>query len=91
MATAPDVQSPLLYDPRYMEFVEWGCLLCEQYARQQLAIPDASTDWKSWGNGLLAIDIFTDQGVPTTDNYDNWQDWAFAVLHAMNETTAFTG
>lgn len=69
-----------------MEFEEWGCLMCEQYAAQQLSIPDAETDWKSWATGLLAIDVFMNQGVPAPDNFDDWQDWASAVLNAMNGT-----
>lgn len=84
MATTPNPQSPLLYDPRHMEFAEWGCLMCEQYAAQQLAIPDDQTDWKSWAVGLLGIDIFTNQGIPSPYSYEDWQDWASAVLNVMN-------
>lgn len=84
MATAPNLQSALVYDPRYMEFEQWACLLCEQYASQQLSIPDAQADWKSWGVGLLAIDLFTNQGVPSPYGFDEWQDWASAVLNVMN-------
>ena len=52
-------QSPLVYDPRFHTFESWACLMVEQYAAQQLAIPDANTDWKLWGDGLKAIDVFT--------------------------------
>lgn len=84
MATVLDVQSALVYDPRYMEFVEWACLMCEQYAAQQLSIPDNDADWKSWAVGLLAIDLFTTQGVPDPYGFENWQDWAAALLNTVN-------
>ena len=84
MATAVNLQSPLPYDPRYMEFEDWACLMCELYAAQQLSIPEKDADWKSWANGLLAIDVFTTQGIPDPYSFDDWQDWASAVVGVMN-------
>ncbi len=84
VATALNVQPALVYDPRYMEFEQWACLMCEQYAAQQLSIPDNDADWKSWAVGLLAIDLFTTQGVPDPYGFENWQDWASALLNTMN-------
>jgi hypothetical protein len=54
----------LVYDPRYHTFESWASLMCELYAVQQLAIPDANTDWKEWASGLKAIDVFTNEGIP---------------------------
>lgn len=84
MATEPNLQSPLVYDPRYMEFDHWACLMCEQYASQQLAIPDAQADWKSWAVGLVAIDVFMNQGIPSPYSFEDWQEWASALLNVMN-------
>jgi len=84
VATAPNLQSPLVYDPRYMEFDHWASLMCEQYAAQQLAIPDENTDWKSWAVGLLGIEVFINQGIPSPYSYEDWQDWASAVVNVMN-------
>jgi hypothetical protein len=74
----------LVYDPRYHTFESWACLMGEQYAAQQLEIPDSRTDWKLWGQGLLAIDIFTNEAVPNPSQYEKWEDWATALLGAMN-------
>lgn len=52
-----------VYDPRYHTFESWASLMCELYAVQQLAIPDANTDWKEWAAGLKAIDVFTNEGI----------------------------
>lgn len=72
------------YDPRYQTFEGWGALICEQYATQNLTAPDANTDWRTWGQGLKAIDIFTNEAIPDTNTYSNWQDWAAALLVAIN-------
>ena len=60
----------LVYDPRY--------------APQQLEIPTAQTDWKLWGNGIRAIDVFANEAIPMTENFDNWSDWAMALMGAVN-------
>jgi hypothetical protein len=49
-----------------------------------LPVPDAETDWKSWAAGLLAIDVFINQNIPSPYSFENWQDWASAVLNVMN-------
>lgn len=74
----------LVYDPRYHTFDSWACLMCEQYAAQNLSIPTPTTDWKEWGQGLLAIDVFTNEAAPNPAQFDDWQDWAAALLGTMN-------
>jgi hypothetical protein len=75
---------PLVYDPRYHTFESWAALMVEQYGANQLEIPTPYTDWKSWGNGLKAIDLFTNEAIPDTNGYEDWHDWAEALLAAMN-------
>lgn len=74
----------LVYDPRNHTFNSWACLICEQYAAQSIQIPSETTDWKLWADGLKAIDVFTNEGIPSTHGFDNWQDWAMAVVGAVN-------
>lgn len=76
--------APLVYDPRYHSFESWACLMAEQYAANHLEIPNQNTDWKLWGNGLKAIDVFTNEAIPGTDDYDDWHDWAQALIGAIN-------
>jgi len=71
-------------DPRYMEFTEWAERMCEQFATQQLEIPDARTDWKMWALGIKAIDLFNNETVPDPYIYDDWKDWASAVVLTVN-------
>jgi len=74
----------LVYDPRYHTFESWASLMVEQYAAQQLEIPNANTDWKEWGQGLKAIDVFSNEAIPGTRNYDDWQEWAAQLVNAVN-------
>lgn len=78
---------PLVYDPRFHTFDSWASLMVEAYAAQQLQIPTADLDWKSWAAGLLAIDVFVNEGVPDPYLFDEWQDWASAVVGAVNPRT----
>jgi hypothetical protein len=61
--------------------------MVELYAPQNLEIPNALTDWQTWGNGLKAIDVFTNEAIPRTEFYDNWYDWAAALLGSVNPAT----
>lgn len=74
----------LVYDPRYHTFESWASLMVELYSPQQLEIPTPQTDWKLWGNGIRAIDVFANEAIPMTDNFDNWMDWAMALMGAVN-------
>jgi len=74
----------ILYDPRHQTFESWASLLVEQYAAQQLEIPSPSTDWKDWGRGLKAIDVFANEAIPGTEDFENWQDWAQALIGSVN-------
>jgi len=77
----------VVYDPRYHTFDSWASLMCEAYAGQQLAIPNAGTDWKEWAAGLKAIDVFTNEGIPGPYIYEDWHDWAAALVGAINQKT----
>lgn len=89
MATAsflPNVA--LVYDPRYHDFVSWASLMCELYGTQNLEIPTESTNWQEWASGLKAIDVFTNEGIPGPFIFDDWQDWAAAMVNAVNPTVS---
>lgn len=77
----------LVYDPRYHTFESWASLMCEAYAPQQLAIPDGEEDWRPWAASLKAIDVFSNEAIPGPYVFENWQDWAAAVVNAINVNT----
>ena len=67
-----------------MTFDSWASLMVELYSPQNLEIPSPDTDWKVWGNGIRAIDVFANEAIPMTDAYDDWFDWAMALMNTVN-------
>ena len=74
----------LVYDPRWHTFASWSELMCEAYAAQQLEINAQEENWKAWAAGLKGIDVFQNEAIPSPYIYENWQDWAQAVVNAVN-------
>jgi hypothetical protein len=64
--------------------------MCEAYAAQQLSSNTPEEEWKQWAAGLKAIDVFTNEGIPGPYIYENWQDWASALVGAVNQPTEVT-
>jgi hypothetical protein len=77
----------LVYDPRYLTWDSWKSLMCEAYAAQQLSINTPEGEWKQWADGLKAIDVFMNEGIPSPDGYEDWHDWASALVGAVNQST----
>ena len=75
----------LVYDPRYHDFVSWASLMVEGYAGQQLEIPSSNDQWQEWGAGLKGIDVFANEGVPDPYQFQNWDDWAVALVNSVNQ------
>ncbi len=75
----------VVYDPRYHTWNSWTSLMCEAYAAQQLSSNTPEEEWKQWAAGLKAIDVFTNEGIPGPYIYENWQDWASALVGAVNQ------
>ena len=71
------------YDPRGMSWDLWCSLMAEQFAAQQLGVVPEEM-WKQWGNGLAGNGFFERNGVPSTQNFDSWQDWAEALVGIVN-------
>ena len=80
----------VVYDPRYHTWNSWSSLMCEAYAAQQLSSNTPEEEWKQWAAGLKAIDVFTNEGIPGPYIYENWQDWASALVGAVNQPTEET-
>jgi len=75
----------VVYDPRYHTWDSWACLMVEAYAGNQLSIPSGEDKWKEWANGLKAIELFNNDGIPGPDIFDNWQDWAVTLVSVVNQ------
>lgn len=75
----------VVYDPRFQDFDSWAALMCEAYGGQNLEIPSGEDNWKGWAAGLRGIDIFANEAIPDPYLFENWYDWAQAVVGAVNQ------
>jgi hypothetical protein len=48
-------------------------------------MPNGEDNWKGWAAGIKGIDIFANESIPSPYIYENWQDWAEAVVNAVNQ------
>jgi hypothetical protein len=73
-----------IYDPRFHTFDSWAALVLEEFSAQQLAAPTNEKNWKEWAVGLNAISLFNNQAIPDPMYFNDWRDWAAAVMGAFN-------
>lgn len=71
------------YDPRGMTWDQYCKLMAELFAPQQLGYV-AEEAWRSWVDALNGIGYFVESGIPDHRPYENWQDWAMAMVGIMN-------
>ena len=68
-----------VYDPRGLLWDTWCALMAEAFAAQQLGVAPESA-WRAWGDGLAGNGYFERSGVPSTQSFGTWQDWAQALV-----------
>ena len=71
------------YDPRGMNWDQYCKLMEELFAPQQLGHV-VEESWRAWVDGLNGIGYFVQSGIPDHRPYENWQDWAMAMVGIMN-------
>jgi hypothetical protein len=71
------------YDPRGMTWDQYCKLMAELFAPQQLGFV-AEENWRTWVDGLNGIGYFVESGIPDHRRYENWQDWAMAMVGIMS-------
>lgn len=81
---------PLVYDPKYHTFESWSALMIEGYAAQQLQMNVSEENWYEFAAGMMAIDIFQNESLPSPYLFENWQDWAQALVGAVNSRETAT-
>jgi hypothetical protein len=74
----------LVYDPRYHTWDSWASLMVEGYAAQQLEIPGAESEWRSWAAGFKGIDVFSKDAVPDPYAFEDWKDWAAQLVNTLS-------
>lgn len=73
----------ICYDPRGMTWDQYCKLMAELFAPQQLGYV-VEEQWRSWVDGMNGIGFFVQSGIPDHRPYENWKDWAEAMVGIMN-------
>jgi hypothetical protein len=75
----------ITYDPRGMSWDQYCKLMEELFAGNQLGhVPEEH--WRKWVDGMNGIGYFAQSGLPDHRPFDNWEDWAKAVVGSMSIT-----
>jgi len=73
----------ITYDPRGMSWEQYCKLMEELFAGNQLGhVPEEH--WRMWVDGMNGIGYFVQSGLPDHRSFDNWEDWAKAVVGVMS-------
>lgn len=66
----------------------WADSLFIDFPNDDIPILITEDNWKEWGNQLIQADSFFDNNAPSTDVYNDWQQWANHVFYVMNNSNA---
>ena len=57
--------------------------MAELFAAQQLGtLPEDR--WREWGDGMAGIGYFMNSAVPSTHQFETWQEWAQNLVGIMS-------
>ena len=76
---------PIVYDPRGHTFDSWSALMVESYATQGLQMNVPEDKWTDFATGMMAIDIFQNDALPSPYGFSNWHDWAEEVVGVITQ------
>jgi len=61
----------------------WGASLVIDFPNDNVPLYFTGDDWRTWGNMLRQENTFANNGVPGTEHYPEWTEWALAVYRQM--------
>jgi len=72
----------IVYDPRGLTWDNYCRYMQELFAANDLGtMPEEK--WQTWAAGVNGIGYFVQSGVPDPRSFQNWQDWAMALVGIM--------
>lgn len=75
---------PLIPDPRYLSFEDWGAQLLVNVTQEPLAPPPTVEAWQGWAAYLCQTSALSVYPVPDPYQFGTWDSWAVALLRSVN-------
>lgn len=72
-----------LPQPYGLKFTDWGALVAEQLATYGVSAPINEDAWKTWVCALFYIPELTALGIPSPEQFPDWQTWAQRFLDCV--------
>ena len=72
-----------MVNPQGLDLLQWADTIFVDFPTNDVPILVDPTDWKTWGNDLVACTTFELNNAPGTDDYTDWYGWAQEVYYSM--------
>lgn len=75
-----------MIDPRGMSVTEWADRVVpfvEAYG--SVGKLDSADNWRAWATGIASLTEMQKQGVPSPNEFADWQDWAFQFVQIFDK------
>ena len=72
-----------LPEPVGIKFTDWGALAAEQFATYGVSAPIDENAWKTWVCALFYVPELTALGIPSPEQFPDWQSWAKRFLECV--------
>ena len=76
--------------PQGASWDSWNGNLVMFYSQELIPYTIDENDWKMVAKNVSQLPTFMAYPVPDPDLYENWQDWASALVGAVNQKTQET-
>lgn len=70
--------------PKGISLLDWSASLLIDFPDNNIPILRDETKWKEWGNRIISETTVAAKGVPPTDSYQFWDEWAMVYYNIMN-------
>ena len=82
----PAFQQSFPYSPDYMSWEDWNGNMIHYFGEEPLPyVPE--DNWQEFARVMGSLTTFSAYGFPGPETYDDWRDWAEAIIVIVNGPT----
>jgi len=65
-----------LLPTKNISLLKWAQELRNEYSEDDIPALYNENSWQEWGNALRLIGTFSGAGIPRTEGFTDWREWA---------------